>query len=62
MEVTMDISYLYEFPIWVTALLIVAILIAAMGVGYEVGKRRRLATTACDAAEGSDPRHRAGQG
>jgi hypothetical protein len=54
MEVTMDISYLYEFPIWVTALLIVVILIAAMGVGYEVGKRRRHASTTCDATEGSD--------
>lgn len=50
----MDMWYLYDLPIWATGLLIAAALLVAMEMGYEVGKRKRLATTECDAAEGSD--------
>ena len=50
----MDIWFLYQLPVWVTAVLVSIILLVVMEAGYQAGKRKRPAIAECDAGEGSD--------
>jgi hypothetical protein len=50
----MDIWFLYQLPVWVTAFVVSIILLVVMEAGYQAGKRKRLAIEECHAAEGSD--------
>jgi len=50
----MDIWFLYQLPIWFTAVLISTIILLFLEAGYLIGKRKRLANGGCDATESSD--------